>query len=441
MNTPIVDFVRAYAAGQPVRAHMPGHKGRPLLGFEPLDITEIDGADNLYAPEGILLESEANASRLFGARTFYSAEGSSLALRAMLFLAVAGKRNPRVIAGRNAHRSLMSAAALLDFEVQWLPPPAGCAYHACPATPEDVERAILSRQEAPAAVFLTSPDYLGNLVDLSGIAAVCQRRGVPLLVDNAHGAYLKFLAPSRHPIDLGADMCCDSAHKTLPALTGAAYLHIRRDDSNGWADRAKDAMALFGSSSPSYLILQSLDLCNALLGEYPRRLEELIEALEPMKARLREAGYDMRGDEPLKLTLAPRRRGWTGDALAEALERRGIHAEFHDPDFTTLMFAPGHATEDLRRVEEALVDLPRREALPEEDLPCVLPRARMSPRQATLSAWQTLPVEQCLGRVAAAPAVSCPPCVPIVMCGEEIDENALRSFRYYGIAACAVVRE
>ena len=118
--TPICDFVCAYAARNPVRLHMPGHKGAGPLGVEALDITEIDGAGELYAPEGIVAHSEANASALFGAPTFYSAEGSSLAIRAMLLLALAhtgGVAGATVLAGRNAHRAFVSTAALLGFDV------------------------------------------------------------------------------------------------------------------------------------------------------------------------------------------------------------------------------------------------------------------------------------------------------------------------------------
>ena len=231
ISTPICDFVREYAASKPSRLHMPGHKGAGPLGVEALDITEIDGADELYAARGIIAESEANAASLFGADTFYSAEGSSLAIRAMLALAAEEGPSgaPAVLAGRNAHRAFLSAAALLGLDVGWLHPGAAEAYHRCALSPGEVASALDRLGGRCRAVYLTSPDYLGHTADIPAIAEVCHRRGALLLVDNAHGAYLKFLpGGSRHPIDLGADMCCDSAHKTLPVLTGGAYLHLRR---------------------------------------------------------------------------------------------------------------------------------------------------------------------------------------------------------------------
>ena len=346
ITTPICDFVQAYASARPVRMHMPGHKGRGPLGFEALDITEIDGADELYAPTGIIAESEANAARLFGARTFYSAEGSSLAIRAMLALAAAGGERPLVLAGRNAHRAFLSAAALLDMDVEWLHPAPGEAYHSCRMTPGAVDAALTRLDGRCRAVYVTSPDYLGHVADIAALAGVCHDHGALLLVDNAHGAYLKFLpGGSRHPIDLGADMCCDSAHKTLPAVTGAAYLHLRQGLDISPA-RVREALVLFGSSSPSWLILQSLDACNRLLSARPY--------------------------------------GWTGDALAGVLAESGIYSEFHDPDFLTLMPTPLNTDGELARLEAALEAIPRREPLPDAAPEYRAARAAMSqgPAQA-----------------------------------------------------------
>ena len=230
MNTPIFDFVRANAIKNPVRFHMPGHKGNRFLGVESWDITEIAGADELYVAEGIIGESERNAASLFGSgKTLYSTEGSSQCIRAMLYLAaIAAKSEGRktVLAARNAHKTFLYALALCDLDVAWLTPEDSGSLCSCPLTARDVEAALESAEAAPIAVYITTPDYLGGLLPVREIAGVCRRYGVPLLVDNAHGAYLKFLPESLHPMDAGADLCCDSAHKTLPVLSGGAYLHI-----------------------------------------------------------------------------------------------------------------------------------------------------------------------------------------------------------------------
>ena len=440
ITTPICDFARAYAMSAPARFHMPGHKGVGPLGAEALDITEIDGAGALYAPGGVVSESEANASLLFGWPTCYSCEGSSLAVRAMLALALEGAGGrPLVLAGRNAHQSFLSAAALLDFDVAWLYPKAGDACHACTVSSADVAAALERLGGRCRAVYLTSPDYLGHVADIAAVAEVCHRRGAMLLVDNAHGAYLRFLpGGSRHPMDLGADLCCDSAHKTLPALTGAAYLHVSPRLKLS-SERVKGALALFGSSSPSWLVLQSLDACNRYLEGLPEALAAFLPKLDALKAALEERGWTPVGDEPMKLTLAAKPFGHTGDALAARLMAAGVACEFHDPDYLTLMPSPQNTDADLRRLADALLAVPRRPALKQDAPVYRIPAVALSIREASLASRETLPARECVGRILAAPALSCPPCVPVAVCGEVIDRDVIERLLYYGIDACDVV--
>lgn len=444
MSTPICDFVRRYRNSDAVRLHMPGHKGKPLLGFEPWDITEIDGADELFTADGIIAESEAQAGTLFGAHTVYSTGGSTLCIQTMLHLtalyaASKGKR-PHILAARNAHKAFVNAAALLDIDVRWLYPETDSGYVSCPVTAQQVTQA-LAEQPSITAVYLTSPDYLGNMQDIQGIAEVCHRANVLLLVDNAHGAYLKFLPQPRHPMDLGADMCCDSAHKTLGVITGGAYLHISRTAPALLARQAKASMALFGSSSPSYLILQSLDAANDRMKAFSRQLAEFLPVVDGLKARLAAHGYGLAGEEPLKLTLCPKSFGYTGTEIAGLLERHGMYPEFYDPDHVVLMLTPYNDTDELNRLEAVLCGLPQR--APVAAVPPSAPRPVpvLTPRQAILSESETLPIAQCLNRVSAAAAISCPPAIPLAVCGERIDRQVLDCFRYYGITHCAVVKE
>lgn len=444
MNTPICDFVRDYAAGDPLRLHMPGHKGASLLGCEALDITEIPGADVLYHATGIIRESEENASALFGsAKTLYSAEGSSLCIRAMLFLALQYARmtgRPEaILAGRNAHKVFITAAALLDLDVRWLMPEDTQTMLSCEILPAALDAALT---ETPCcAVYLTSPDYLGERADLAALAAVCKKHGALLLVDNAHGAYLKFLPESKHPMDLGADLCCDSAHKTLRALTGAAYLHVEKSCPAALRDRAEQAMQLFASTSPSYLILQSLDAVNPLLaGPFPAALREAAARLDQLKARLGADGWTICGDEPMKLTIRPKARGYTGDALAARLAAQGIVAEFSDPDHIVCMFAPAQTEAACARLEQALGALPALPPIRSAPPALTAPERVCTPREALFAAQETVPVENALGRVLAVPTVSCPPAVPILVCGERIDGTAIAAMQYYGIETCVVIQ-
>lgn len=411
--------------------------------MEQLDITEIEGADSLFEADGIIKRSEENAGRLFGAHSFYSAEGSSLCIRAMLFLlcrnAAAGKRL-RIAAGRNAHKTFLSACALLNIDVEWLYPEESSAYLSCALSAEDIEKA-LGKGERVDAVYLTSPDYLGNTLDIAAISKVCRRHGVLLLVDNAHGAYLKFLPKSRHPIDLGADMCCDSAHKSLPALTGAAYLHISHGAPPVFVEQAKDALAIFGSTSPSYLIMQSLDAVNRYIADgYRAKLSAFAEELSALKKRLFAHGYELCGDEPLKLTISAKSYGYTGISLAALLREKGIVCEFADPDFLVLMLTPENGSEAIKLLEDVLISIPAKTAL-SACAPIVGPQKKvMSIRGAALAPCETVAAADSLGRILAAATVSCPPAVPIVVCGEKIGPDALECFEYYGVKECVVVK-
>ena len=451
MNTPICDFVRTYSGRNPVRFHMPGHKGRPVdsapdrMPIYASDITEVDGADVLYAARGCIRESEENASKLFGsAGTVYSAEGSSLCIRAMLYLAVMHAklqgRRPRIAAGRNAHRVFVETIALLDLEVDWLG--SGGELLRTGIEGRELEAMFADGERAPTAVYVTSPDYLGNRTELRALSELCRRHGALLLVDNAHGAYLKFLETSGHPLDCGADLCCDSAHKTLPVLTGGAYLHASKSCPEDLRAMMERAMALFASTSPSWLILQSLDACNARLdADYPARIRETAAALDQVKRQLLKQGWELTGDEPLKLTLCPKSRGYTGTALAEILREKDIICEFSDPDYLVLMMTPENTKEELESLLDLLADLPEHASI-ETRAPVTGQRVRvLRPHEVLFRPFERIPAEESLERILASPGVSCPPAVPIVLCGERIDEKALALFRYYGIEFCDVVKE
>lgn len=438
MNTPVADFVQRYAKAGTARLHMPGHKGRCFLGCEPWDITEIHGADALYEAEGILAESEQNAAALFGSqRTCYSTEGSSQCIRAMLYLAVAASGSHTVVAARNVHRAFVSAAALLDLEIRWLWPEESRSLCGCPISPAQLEETLHSLPEPPAAVYLTSPDYLGGMAQIPALAQVCHQHGTLLLVDNAHGAYLRFLQPSLHPLDLGADLCCDSAHKTLPVLTGGAYLHLSPTAPAQLAPLAKSALGLFGSTSPSYLTLASLDLCNRYLAEgYPQRLAEAVERLAELRERLTAAGWRVEPSDPLRVTVAAP-RGVTGQELAGQLRRQGAECEYADRDFLVLMATPENTPEELAQAAAALGQCPG-EANPPQ-LPLARGERACSIRQAAFAPRETVDAAHSLGRVCGLPTVGCPPAIPIAVSGERITPEALALFAYYGIEQVEVL--
>lgn len=440
MRAPISEFLERYAASDTVRLHMPGHKG--TTGVEKYDITEIKGADSLFDADGIIKESEANASELFGARTYYSTEGSSLAIKAMLYLALFTKKRsgrPLVLAGRNAHRAFVSAAALLDLDVEWLL--CDDSYLSCRIDGETLEARLGELDRKPDAVYLTSPDYLGNLVDVEEIAKVCHERGILLLIDNAHGAYLRFLEPSLHPIDLGADVCADSAHKTLPVLTGGAYLHIGESLRDISDEAVRSALALFGSTSPSYLILRSLDLANVFLATEMRvKMQILVSKITSIKAELSKIGYEFIGDEPMKISIDAAAYGYTGKELGELLRERSIECEFADRDSLTLM----PSVSDLYAVDKlgaALSEIERGKRRKQTPPKPIGAERVTSIREAMMSPSSRTRVEKCVGKVLASPDAACPPAVPILFPGERISVEHIELLSYYGKTHLTVLED
>ncbi len=442
METPIYDFLRGYAESGTLRAHMPGHKGvspeGKLAELYRLDITEIKGADSLFEADGIIASSEANATQLYGtASTVYSAGGSTLCIQAMLALMKQEKR--RIIAVRNVHRAFLNAAALLGLDVQWILPEYSDGILSGRILLPDVEAALAVSSE-PACVYVTSPDYTGRLADIAALSALCHRYGAKLLVDNAHGAHLAFFEKSLHPIALGADLCCDSAHKMLPALTGAAMLHTSCKE---YVAKLKQAMSIFGSTSPSYLIIASLDLCNRYLSE---KIRSDIAAALPRIANLRESFSDrliFTESEQFHITIKAAESGYSGTELAEFLRDNGVEYEYADEELIVLLMSPFSSDEDYGRLRASLeiaVSKALRYEIRKPAFQMNLPKVACGIREAVFAPSEEVSVEEAEGRVCASVKVPCPPAVPIAVSGEIIDRQCIEIFQAYGIKKVLVMK-
>ncbi len=447
-KTPINDFIDEYCKKGGVRFHMPGHKGRILHGLEDRDITEVRGADYLFEADGIIAKSEQLTSQLFGsARTLYSTEGSSLSIKTMLAVAVlcrkdCGKR-PLIIAPRNVHKAFINACCLLDIDVKWVYPNTASA-ELCSSFvgADDIETAVLQCGQAPDGVYITSPDYLGNIADINEISKVCRNHGIPLLVDNAHGAYLKFLKESLHPLDFGADMCCDSAHKTLPVYTGGSYLHISKNAPKVFSEAAKSAMAMFASTSPSYLIMGSLDkCCGELQGDLPQRIQKCAKTISQLAQSIKSQGWDIRCIEPLKLTIFPESMGYSGNELGDCLRERGIECEYSDYKCVVLMCSPFNSSDDFVQLKKAMAEIPKRKEHTDCSGELFMPEAvtRMSIRQAEFSPCRRIRIEDSEGEICARSAISCQPSVPVIIAGEEISADVIKILKNYSIYEIDVI--
>ncbi len=422
--------------------HMPGHKGAGILGFEGMDLTEIYGADELFAAEGIIKESEQNASSLFGCPTYYSTQGSTLCIQTMCTIlcqdAKSKGKKPKILAGRNAHRSFIHAAALLDFDIEWLY--GNSDYLSCKINAKDLEKKIVENN--PTAVYLTNPDYLGNLLDIKSLALICKKHDVLLAIDNAHGAYLRFLKDSLHPIDLGADLCCDSAHKTLPVLTGGAYLHLSDSLNQVWKNDVKHFMEYFSSTSPSYLIMASLDAANDVLDTtFKKSLSECIQRVDGLKNALIQHGYTILSGEPMKITISTKEFGYTGNEIANLLMECDIYPEFYDSDYIVLMPSPYNTKDDLKRLETCLCGIERKPILINKPPKLEQSKKAMNVRQALFAPSKMIEVSKSLGQVCSSVTVSCPPAILPVIPGEVISESSIEVMKYYGIETVRVVKE
>lgn len=414
---------------------MPGHKGHAPSGFPEMtgayawDITEISGADSLFEADGILREGERRTAALYGsADCCWSAGGSTLCIQAMLAKMQAEHRH--IIAARTVHRAFLNACILLGLPVEWVWPRQGSLI-AGRYSLADFENALqrISARGERCCIYVTSPDYCGNMQDIAGLSQLCKRFGARLLVDNAHGAHLAFLKENRHPIALGADLCCDSAHKMLPALTGAAMLHC----AEPWGMELKQHMTLFGSTSPSYLIMQSIEAAvHGLSGEGAARIRWCEERAGVLRERL--DGFDFVGDDPLHLTIRA-----DGNALAAALRKRGIECEYADSTCMVLLLSPAMEESDFRRLENVLGACVPKTALEPPVLPAP-PEQVLSMREAALSPCERVPVEEAVGRICGAVQVPCPPAVPLLASGERVTRAWAELMQFYGIGEILAVR-
>lgn len=442
MTTPVYDFLMNYRKSDTARLHMPGHKGNaPIAELDllySLDITEIKNADSLFEADGIIAESEKNASSLFGtAATVYSVAGSTLCIQAMLSLMK--QENRTVIAVRNLHRAFINAAALLGLDVKWIYPKYCGGILTGEIILPDVER-LLAETKTPACVYVTSPDYTGKTADIASLSEICRKYNARLLVDNAHGAHLAFMEKNTHPIHLGADLCCDSAHKMLPALTGAAYLHTSRSE---YADKLKQAMSVFASTSPSYPIMMSLDLCNRYISEEIKSdLAYVIREINKIKAEFSGIISFAEG-EALHLTVKAYKSGFCGKEFAELLRKFGVECEYADNQFVVLLISPADKKEIFTKLRYALKNALENVSAYTHDkdnfnIPVL--KQIMSIRDAAFSASELIDVEKSENRISASVNVPCPPAIPIAVSGEQINRECIEIFKRYGIEKVNVVK-
>ena len=439
MATPLVEALKRYIRLGRTSYHTPGHKGQAAL-LTPLcstalDLTELPETGSLYDGGDAIEQAEREAARVFGAaQTHFSGGGCTLCIQTMLGLAA--QRGKVVLMGRNAHRSAAHAAALLDLDVYW----------SVTMIPDAVETMLAAHPEI-RTVYVTSPDYYGRLADIQGLSVVCRRFDAALLVDNAHGSHLG--AFDLHPLMLGADATADSAHKTLPVFTGGAYLHLRQDGvfADLPRERVKAMMALFGSTSPSFVTLASLDAAQHWWEqegqEAFRRLRERLNPVFDIVAACGLQPQDVPRD-PVRITLDC--HGGDAQVLAERLRDHGVEAEYADARYVVLLASPFHTDEQLQALQTAINDattspLPKAADSPfSAAMPDVLPERVMRLREASFCECETISTSHAAGRISAETVCPCPPGVAVIVAGETFDRVLCDKLSAANIDTVSVVK-
>ena len=436
MNTPITKTVEKYIEKNPVRMHMPGHKGnlRGIFGeISKYDLTEVTGLDSLFECNGCIEECEKQYTEIYGSKkTCISAAGSTLCIQAML--ALAGEEGKKVIAGRNIHKSAVNAMGLLGLEPIWIYPE-GQSGKGIPGeiSAKKIEKALAENNDV-CAVYITTPDYFGVLSDVKAISKACHNYNVPLLVDNAHGAGLKFAEESLHPMDLGADMCCDSLHKTMPVLTGGALLHIGNEK---FAEKAKWAMGLFGSTSPSYLIMETIDMTLDYIksGKAKSDYKKIADYNKKMRKLLIEKGFNIPSGilDPAKLAFSFSSIGYTADEFYEILKENNIEQEYMSDNYCVFMPTGFNKEDDLKAVEQLIMTVPRKEEIPVRENFFEEAEQGESLRKAMLGKKIKVKVEEAEGKIAAETCSKCPPGIPLLIPGEKITKKMINYLKTYSI--------
>lgn len=445
MKTYIFDFLNQYANSEFVRLHMPGHKGKvsDLTKINNiLDITEIKDADNLYNPAGIIEKSENNLSKIYKSKfSVFSTGGSTLAIQTMLYTAFQNKQTKKVIAFRNVHSAFINTCGLLDLKPIWLYPKYDKNdYVSGSFCIQEFENLIKQNLDC-GVVYVTSPDYLGFLCDIKKIAQICNKYNIELLVDNAHGAHLKFLKENNHPINLGATMCCDSAHKTLPAFTGSSFLHIGKGNYD--KQQIKDNMQIFGSTSPSYLILASMDLCLKYLEDNGKKdYIKLENKLNDIKEKCQQKSFSFPElpQDNVKITLNSFDVGYTGDELANHFRNFKIEPEYVGSSVLVFLFSTFNNQKDFEKFENAILHLEVKNRIQKNMLYPQKPETVLTPRECLFCQFEILPIDECIGRIACESKILCPPGVPIIMAGEVINKVNKNLLKNTGIINLKVVK-
>ena len=438
-NETLQETLGAYERDNPARFHMPGHKGRGLSGFwrEELqlwDVTELSITDNLHAPSGAIDAAQKEMARAYGTKaSFFVVNGGTNAVQAMIFSL--GEEDKLLLA-RDCHKSAISGCALRGIETCYLSP----CYDESRGllgmvTPEDLDQAL--EATGATAALITTPNAYGFCADVAGLADTAHKHGALLLIDSAHGAHFPFSDALPRGLAGYADMFAHSQHKTMDALTQAASLHLCQCRIS--PERLRRALAMTETTSPSYLLMASLDWSVYIAwrrdwkGQVARciALEQKIEAIAGMTVLRDPVGFGVFERDRTRLVIDVTGRGYSGYEAQALLEQQNIFIEMADMRRLILITSPNDEPIWYDQLLDALKSLPKRaakKAKPRgEEARFTANEQRTRIRAATFAQTQVTPLEKAAGRIAAEPIGIYPPGIALVMPGEVIDQRVIDS--------------
>lgn len=447
MKRPVFDALTKLVKEDSVSFHMPGHKGKNTMFawgdlLPAMDTTETYGMDNLLDPREIILESEREAARIFGAQsTHYAVNGST----GSIYIALAAITDPgdTVLIQRNCHKSVYNSLVHNRLNPVYVYPTYNEEYNVLTGVdPQEVERLIQENPEIRAVV-LTHPNYYGVCSDMEAIAEIVHSYGKVLMVDEAHGPHMKF--DDRLPksaLDCGADIVIQSTHKTLAGFTQTSMIHVGSDRID--LTKLRDRFQLYTTTSPSYIFTLSNETAAAYMdaegrGKLEDAVTQSLHLIEELKKIPRVEVFEgdandstIRWKDNTKILFSM--KGVTGSRLRKALyEKHNIRLEMSDYYYALILVSLMNEEADFRRLLDAIRDLA--ETLPMEEIEDVVikmpdPKIILRPADAYFQDRHIIPIEDAEGEIAASPVIPYPPGIPLLVPGEEITAEILEHIRF-----------
>lgn len=447
---PLVEGVLKYIKENNTLLCMPGHKGgkgfmataigRELYeNFIKGDITEVEGLDNLHNAEGIIKEAQEYLAQLYGSKkSYFLVNGSTSGNLAMIFSSF--NEGDKIIVERNCHKSIFNGIMLRKLKPVYIKNKINKKYDAPLSIEEEHFLHVLEENNDAKGIIITYPNYYGVCPDLKFIIREAKNRNMKVLVDSAHGAHFgvcKGLPESA--VKLGADMVVMSSHKTLPSFTQTAYLHVGKGVD---LDKVEFYLSVFLSTSPSYMLMSSMDYARFYLEEYGKEdytrllkfgeiYRDKINKIKGFHVLCRE---DMcKEDIDLSRYVINLEKGYSASKFSNYLREKNIQAEMNDNQNVILIFSPFNKEENFEKLYNIIKECPL-DSLKQEYYNILnynIPESKLAPFQVLNSKSKEISLQDAAGRICAKSIVPYPPGVPLVMMGEIIDEDIIGMIKYY----------